>query len=87
MRISGDHLNIQWWQNRPHGRDRRTWLLRDLRFRCCTVMRSRFRPHWRLLRPHRARRSCRDGRRWLWLLLNQLLVWKPEIAIMIKDSG
>lgn len=85
MRIPSDHLDIERWQNGSHGRDRRTRLLYDLRLWHCMVMRSRLGRGWCLLWRHRTRRRCRGRRRRFWLFLNQLLVWKPEITIMVKD--
>ena len=86
MRISSDHLNIERWKNRSHSRDGRTWLLRDQRLCGCTVIWFRLAHGVRLIRVPSARRSCRARRRRFRLILNQLLIWKPEIAIMVKDS-
>ncbi len=86
MRISSNHLNIERWQNRSHSRDGRTWLLYDLRLCACTVMRFRLAHGVRLIRGRSARRSCRGRGHRFRLFLNQLLVRKPEIAIMVKDS-
>jgi hypothetical protein len=86
MRISSDHLNIERWQNRSHRRDGRTWFLRDLRLCGCTMICFRLAQGMRLIRVPSARRSGRGRRRRFRLILNQLLVWKPEIAIMVKDS-
>ena len=84
MRIASNHFNIERRQNSSDGRDRRTRLLYDLWLWHCMVMRSRLGRGWCLLPRHSRRRN---GRRWrprFRLFLNQLLIWKPEIAIMVK---